>query len=77
MKIYYSVLFKFVPHVSFVIIYFTVYEEDGLAYFKNDIYLYDQIIQESVEGHKKKYFKVPKKRMVSIKKKSQLPKKKR
>jgi murein L,D-transpeptidase YcbB/YkuD len=59
------------------IVYFTVYEEDGLAYFKNDIYLYDQIIQESAEGHKKSTFRVPKKRMVSIKKKSQLPKKKK
>lgn len=51
------------------IIYFTVYEEDGLAYFKNDIYLYDQIIQESVAGHKKATFTVPKKRLVSIRKK--------
>ena len=36
---------------------------------KNDIYLYDQIIQESVAGHKKATFTVPKKRMVSIRKK--------
>jgi len=50
------------------ILYFTVYEEDGLAYFKNDIYLYDQIIQESVEGHKRSIFTVPKKRMVTMKK---------
>ena len=49
-------------------LYFTVYEEDGLAYFKNDIYLYDKIIEESVEGNKKKTFKIPKKRMMSIKK---------
>ena len=49
-------------------LYFTVYEEDGLAYFKNDIYLFDQIIEESVEGHKKSTFKMPEKRMVSIKK---------
>jgi murein L,D-transpeptidase YcbB/YkuD len=50
------------------IIYFTVYEEDGLAYFKNDIYLYDKIIEESVEGNKKSNFYVPKKRMISVKK---------
>lgn len=50
------------------ILYFTVYEEDGLAYFKNDIYLYDQIIEESVEGNKKSTFTVPKKRMISVKK---------
>jgi len=49
-------------------VYFTVYEEDGLAYFKNDIYLYDKIIEESVEGNKKSTFTIPKKRMISIKK---------
>jgi len=50
------------------ILYFTVYEEDGLAYFKHDIYLYDKIIEESVEGNKKLTFKIPDKRMISIKK---------
>ena len=55
------------------ILYFTVYEEDGLAYFKNDIYLYDKIIEESVQGHKKLTFKIPKKRMISIKKQSTKP----
>ena len=53
------------------IIYFTVYEEDGLAYFKNDIYLYDKIIEESVVGNKKATFTVPKKRMISVKKNAQ------
>jgi murein L,D-transpeptidase YcbB/YkuD len=52
-------------------IYFTVYEEDGLAYFKNDIYLYDKIIEESVVGNKKATFSVPKKRMISVKKNAQ------
>jgi len=52
-------------------IYFTVYEEDGLAYFKNDIYLYDKIIEESVVGNKKATFTVPKKRMISVKKNAQ------
>ena len=56
------------------ILYFTVYEEDGLAYFKNDIYLYDKIIEESVEGHKKDTFTVPEKRMVSVKKNAQIKK---
>jgi len=55
------------------IVYFTVYEEDGLAYFKHDIYLYDKIIEESVRGHKKSTFSVPKKRMISIKKKGAKP----
>lgn len=53
------------------IIYFTVYEEDGLAYFKNDIYLYDKIIEESVAGNKKSTFTIPKKRMISVKKNAQ------
>jgi murein L,D-transpeptidase YcbB/YkuD len=53
------------------IIYFTVYKEDGLAYFKNDIYLYDKIIEESVVGNKKATFTVPKKRMISVKKNAQ------
>jgi murein L,D-transpeptidase YcbB/YkuD len=52
-------------------IYFTVYEEDGLAYFKNDIYLYDKIIEESVVGNKKATFTVPEKRMISVKKNAQ------
>lgn len=52
-------------------VYFTVYEEDGLAYFKNDIYLYDKIIEESVVGNKKSTFTVPKKRMISVKKNAQ------
>ena len=49
------------------ILYFTVYEENGLAYFKNDIYMYDQIIYESSQGHKKATFTVPKKRLITIK----------
>ncbi len=57
------------------ILYFTVYEEDGLAYFKHDIYLYDKIIEESVEGHKRATFSIPKKRMITVKKQreKQLP----
>ena len=55
------------------ILYFTVYEEDGLAYFKNDIYLYDKIIEESVEGNKKSTFKIPAKRMISVKKNTTKP----
>lgn len=53
------------------ILYFTVYEEDGLAYFKYDIYLYDKIIEESVEGNKKSTFTIPEKRMISVKKNAQ------
>lgn len=48
-------------------LYFTVYEENGLAYFKHDIYLYDKIIEESVQGNKKSTFKIPKKRMITVK----------
>jgi murein L,D-transpeptidase YcbB/YkuD len=50
------------------IVYFTVYEEDGLAYFKHDIYLYDKIIEESTAGNRKETFTVPKKRFITIKK---------
>ncbi len=55
------------------IVYFTVYKEGGLAYFKNDIYLYDKIIEESTQGNKKPTFKIPEKRMITIKKKSPKP----
>jgi len=54
-------------------LYFTVYEENGLAYFKNDIYLYDMIIEESTEDNKKETFSMPKKRMISVKKNAQPP----
>ena len=52
-------------------LYFTVYEENGLAYFKNDIYLYDKIIEESTEDNKKETFTMPEKRMISVKKNAQ------
>lgn len=53
------------------ILYFTVYKEDGLAYFKNDIYLYDQMIWESAAGHKKATFKIPPKRFIDVNKNAQ------
>ncbi|SFZ97328.1 Peptidoglycan-binding domain 1 [hydrothermal vent metagenome] len=49
------------------ILYFTVYEEDGLAYFKNDIYSYDKIIEESVPYNKKSTFTLPKRTMRPVK----------
>jgi len=49
-------------------IYFTAYEEDGLAFFKHDVYMFDKIIEESVAGHKKATFTLPKNRMISVKK---------
>jgi len=55
-------------YVPVHIIYFTVYEENGLAYFKHDVYLFDKIIEESVAGHKKATFTLPKKRMISVRK---------
>ncbi|UFH59256.1 L,D-transpeptidase family protein [Sulfurovum mangrovi] len=57
-------------HIPVHIIYFTVFEEDGKAHFKNDIYLYDQIISESIIGRSKETFTVPQKRVISIKKQS-------
>jgi len=50
-------------------VYFTTYEENGIAYFKHDIYLYDKIIAESSYGYAKPSFSIPEKRMISIKKK--------
>lgn len=54
-------------------LYFTVYEEDGLSYFKHDIYLYDKIIEESVEGYSKPTFSIPTKRMIQVKKQGEKP----
>jgi len=51
--------------------YFTVFVEDGKAYFKNDIYLYDQIISESIIGQSKPTFTVPDKRLISVKQNTQ------
>jgi murein L,D-transpeptidase YcbB/YkuD len=48
------------------ILYFTVYEEDGLAFFKNDIYSYDKIIEESVPYNKKSSFILPKRKMIAV-----------
>jgi len=48
------------------ILYFTAYVEDNKAYFKYDIYAYDQIIAESTEGNKKSTFKLPKNRFVVV-----------
>ncbi|WP_457607406.1 L,D-transpeptidase family protein [Nitratifractor sp.] len=52
--------------------YFTVRREGKKDYFFYDIYLHDQIIWESMEGHKKATFTVPKKRLDPLRK----PKKK-
>ncbi len=49
------------------IVYFTVYQEDGLAYFKNDIYSYDHIIEGSVPYNRKSTFTLPKQKMVPVK----------
>jgi len=51
------------------IVYFTVRRENGKDYFLYDIYLHDQIIWESMEGHKKATFKVPAKRLDPLRKK--------
>ena len=50
------------------ILYFTVHKDDGLTYFDYDIYMYDQIIQESTDDNRKEYFKVPKQRMIRVEK---------
>jgi murein L,D-transpeptidase YcbB/YkuD len=53
------------------ILYFTLSKEKEKVYFDYDIYMYDQIIQESSEGNKKPYFEIPKQRMVKIEKKTE------
>lgn len=58
---------KLTKAIPIHILYFTVFEEEGLAYFKNDIYLYDKIIEESTQGHKKATFTLPQRRMGKIK----------
>ena len=55
------------------IVYFTVRRQNGKDYFFYDIYLHDQIIWESMAGHKKMSFKVPENRLNPLRK----PKKKR
>jgi len=50
------------------IVYFTVRKEGGKEYFFYDIYLHDQIIWESMAGHKKPTFKVPEKRLDPLRK---------
>ena len=52
-------------HIPIHILYFTVYQENGLAYFKNDIYMYDKIIQESIKGRSKSTFSMPKNRFIT------------
>ena len=52
-------------HIPIHILYFTVYQENGLAYFKNDIYMYDKIIQESIKGRSKPTFSMPKNRFIT------------
>jgi murein L,D-transpeptidase YcbB/YkuD len=55
------------------ILYFTVYQEDGLAYFKNDIYSFDKIIEESVSYNKKSTFTLPKRTKAPIENNVLLP----
>lgn len=52
-------------HIPIHILYFTVYQENGLAYFKNDIYMYDKIIQESIKGRSKPTFSMSKNRFIT------------
>ena len=51
------------------IVYFTVYKENELAYFKKDVYLYDKIIKESTGSNKKERFELPLKRIELLPKK--------
>jgi murein L,D-transpeptidase YcbB/YkuD len=50
------------------ILYFTINKVGKKEYFLYDIYLYDQIIWESMAGHKKSSFRVPKNRLDPLRK---------
>ena len=54
------------------VLYFTVYVENGLSYFRNDIYMYDKIIEESISGSSKDTFTLPENRMITVKQKATL-----
>lgn len=64
-----TVTIKFDNSIPINILYFTVSKNKDNIYFDYDIYMYDQIIQESTEGNKKPYFEAPKQRMIKIEKK--------
>ena len=49
--------------------YFTAARENGKDMFFYDIYMYAQIVWESMNGHKKSSFTIPKNRLITIKKK--------
>jgi len=57
---------KFKNSIPMHILYFTVVQKHGIDYFMHDIYLYDQMIQESVRGVAKTSFMIPKNRMISV-----------
>ena len=48
------------------IVYQTVKREGKKTYFMYDVYMYDQIVWESMNGHKKSSFRVPKQRLTKI-----------
>ncbi len=48
------------------IVYRTVKRVAKKTYFMYDVYMYDQIVWESMSGHKKSTFRVPKKRLTKI-----------
>lgn len=62
---------KFDKSVPINILYFTLSKDKDKVHFDYDIYMYDQIIQESSEGNKKPYFEIPKQRMIKIEKKTE------
>ena len=49
--------------------YFTAAREKGKDMFFYDIYMYAQIVWESMSGHRKESFTIPEKRLITIKKK--------
>ncbi|HIP61961.1 MAG TPA: murein L,D-transpeptidase [Sulfurovum sp.] len=58
---------KLKKHIPVHMLYQSVRQENGKAYFFYDVYMYDQIVWESTAGHKKSTFRVPDKRLTNIK----------
>jgi murein L,D-transpeptidase YcbB/YkuD len=57
---------KLSRHIPVHVLYQTVKERGGKIHFLYDVYMYDQIVWESMAGHRKSSFRVPQKRLTKI-----------
>ena len=63
---------KLKQKIPVYMLYFTIFRDEGLDHFFHDIYLYDKMIYESSQGHKKTTFSIPKERLIKVKKQRNL-----